>query len=184
MAVKTFTTGEVLTAADTNTYLNNGGLVYITGAAFTSATEILLDSVFTATYRNYLLVFDCQTSAGGGILQLQVRAAGSTISTTTYQYQAIDADSTTLSGRRNTAQGSFRFGANDTNGYNSSQVQIFTPQIAIPTRFISSFLRNNGNISEQVWGANTNTTSYDGLRISTTTGNMTGTYGLFGYRIP
>ncbi len=29
MAVKTFTTGEVLTAADTNTYLNNGGLVYI-----------------------------------------------------------------------------------------------------------------------------------------------------------
>jgi hypothetical protein len=30
MAIKTFTSGAVLTSADTNTYLNNGGLVYIT----------------------------------------------------------------------------------------------------------------------------------------------------------
>jgi hypothetical protein len=29
MAIKTFTTGEVLTAADTNTYLANSGLVYV-----------------------------------------------------------------------------------------------------------------------------------------------------------
>ena len=34
MAVKTFSTGEVLTASDTNTYLNNGGLVYITSTIF------------------------------------------------------------------------------------------------------------------------------------------------------
>jgi hypothetical protein len=29
MAIKTFTTGEVLTASDTNTYLANSGLVYV-----------------------------------------------------------------------------------------------------------------------------------------------------------
>ena len=33
MAIKTFTTGEVLTASDTNTYLANAGLVYITSTA-------------------------------------------------------------------------------------------------------------------------------------------------------
>jgi hypothetical protein len=30
MAIKTFTTGEVLTASDTNTYLANSGLVFET----------------------------------------------------------------------------------------------------------------------------------------------------------
>jgi hypothetical protein len=29
MAIKTFTTGEVLTASDTNTYLANAGLVFV-----------------------------------------------------------------------------------------------------------------------------------------------------------
>jgi hypothetical protein len=33
MAIKTFTTGEVLTAADTNTYLANSGLIRESAAA-------------------------------------------------------------------------------------------------------------------------------------------------------
>ena len=39
MAIKTFTTGEVLTASDTNTYLNNGGLVFINQVSYTASTS-------------------------------------------------------------------------------------------------------------------------------------------------
>ena len=41
MAIKTFTSGAVLTAADTNTYLTNSGLVYIAQGELTSATASL-----------------------------------------------------------------------------------------------------------------------------------------------
>lgn len=59
MAIKTFSTGEVLTASDTNTYLANSGLVYVYSAtvgnnvgSFTPAT-----AVFSSTYDNYLVMY-------------------------------------------------------------------------------------------------------------------------------
>jgi hypothetical protein len=57
MAIKTFTTGEILTASDTNTYLANSGLVYVARA--TLATNITdLEGCFTSTYDNYRIVLD------------------------------------------------------------------------------------------------------------------------------
>ena len=59
MAVKTFSTGEVLTASDTNTYLANAGLVYITTAvvpASPASTKIQITNCFTSTYTNYRIV--------------------------------------------------------------------------------------------------------------------------------
>jgi hypothetical protein len=59
MAIKTFTSGSVLTASDTNTYLNNGGLVYITQGELTSSTAALIfNDVFSSTYDNYRIVID------------------------------------------------------------------------------------------------------------------------------
>jgi hypothetical protein len=66
MAVKTFTTGEVLTASDTNTYLANAGLVYVGGAAFGGATSGTFDNVFTTTYDSYRIVI----SNAQGVSQL------------------------------------------------------------------------------------------------------------------
>ena len=59
MAIKTFTTGEVLTASDTNTYLANAGLDYITGTTFSgsTATYIRLVDCFNSKYDNYRIVF-------------------------------------------------------------------------------------------------------------------------------
>jgi len=63
MAIKTFTTGEVLTAADTNTYLGNAGLVYITEATVGNGVGfVTVSSCFSATYDNYKVIF--QPKAG------------------------------------------------------------------------------------------------------------------------
>ena len=57
MAIKTFTTGEVLTASDTNTYLNNGGLVYIKEQTIGSAvSSVTVSSAFSTDYDNYRIV--------------------------------------------------------------------------------------------------------------------------------
>jgi hypothetical protein len=57
MATKTFTTGEVLTASDTNTYLANSGLVYVASGAL-SSTATNFAGCFTSTFTNYKIVID------------------------------------------------------------------------------------------------------------------------------
>ena len=58
MAIKTFTTGEVLTASDTNTYLANSGLVYVTSATVgTGVSSVTVSSCFSSTYDSYRIVW-------------------------------------------------------------------------------------------------------------------------------
>jgi len=64
MAIKTFTTGEVLTAADTNTFLANSGLVYITQTTLSGAT-VNVDNCFSSTYSSYRIVIQNASCATG-----------------------------------------------------------------------------------------------------------------------
>ena len=57
MAIKTFSTGEILTASDTNTYLANSGLVYVAKATLATNTTDLV-GCFSSTYDNYRIVLD------------------------------------------------------------------------------------------------------------------------------
>jgi hypothetical protein len=57
MAIKTFTTGEVLTASDTNTYLANAGLVYVKSQTIgTGVSSVIVSDCFTTDYDNYKIV--------------------------------------------------------------------------------------------------------------------------------
>ncbi len=84
MAVKTFTTGEVLTAADTNTYLANAGLVYIKSHTITNATTNQIDDIFSATYSAYVMVWTGLIMSGATHVQIQFRNSGGTSSTGYY----------------------------------------------------------------------------------------------------
>jgi len=101
MAIKTFTTGELLTASDTNTYLNDAGLVLITsgitvssagGTAATvsngtvtigtSNTSVTVSGAFSATYNNYRIIVSGGLSSANGNLNFQLsNSTGSTYST-------------------------------------------------------------------------------------------------------
>ena len=73
MAVKTFATGEVLTASDTNTYLNNGGLVYVTSTTVGSGvSSVTISNCFSSTYDNYKVLWTGGTTSasGSGYIQL------------------------------------------------------------------------------------------------------------------
>jgi hypothetical protein len=80
MAVKTFTTGEVLTAADTNTYLNNGGLVWISSTTVGSAVaSVTISNCFSSTYDNYRIVYNGIQTSGTNAIGLTLNgSAGST----------------------------------------------------------------------------------------------------------
>jgi hypothetical protein len=72
MAVKTFTSGEVLTASDTNTYLNNGGLVYIKSTTIGNAVStVSVTDVFSSTYTNYRIVVEINAQSADGYVRIQ-----------------------------------------------------------------------------------------------------------------
>ena len=73
MAIKTFTTGEVLTASDTNTYLANAGLVYVTSVTVgTGVTTVSVSSCFTSTYDSYEILYNNGVSSVTEVLYLQL----------------------------------------------------------------------------------------------------------------
>lgn len=85
MAIKTFTTGEVLTAADTNTYLANSGLVYI-GTYSASGGTILADGAFSSTYTNYSVVATGIVTTAVTDIAFQFRYAGPTTQNSQYYF--------------------------------------------------------------------------------------------------
>lgn len=73
MAIKTFTTGEVLTASDTNTYLANAGLVYVTSATIgTAVSSVTVSNCFSATYDHYKIIVYNGSSAFTSNLAFQL----------------------------------------------------------------------------------------------------------------
>jgi len=182
MAIKTFTTGEVLTASDTNTFLANAGLDYITQFSFTGQTGVNIDNCFNATWRNYLIVADLTSSASETIIY-QMRAGGTTntgLNTDSLQTYMIWG-STTIYGNQLTNQNYAYFGYSNTNGMGTS-LTLWAPQLAKYT------LSTNENVLQDYrstsWSQHKVNTQYDGIRIASFgTATLTGRVVIYGYRI-
>jgi hypothetical protein len=76
MAIKTFTTGEVLTASDTNTYLANSGLVYVKSQTIGSAVaSVIVTDAFSATYDSYKIIVTGGSGSVTGRLRITMGSA-------------------------------------------------------------------------------------------------------------
>ena len=85
MAIKTFTTGEVLTAANTNTYLTNAGLVYVKEQTIgTGVTQQNVANAFSSEYTNYRILVT--GGAASATCAVQIRLGSSA----TGYYQAMN----------------------------------------------------------------------------------------------
>jgi hypothetical protein len=187
MATKTFTTGEVLTASDTNTYLANSGLVYITEAAFSTTA---LDGIFTSTYDNYRIVAsNLITTGGGGLIQFKYRdTTNATVSLTNYFSASLRYDSTNVTydyGITSAAQAETAINLVTTGQYPSFSMDIFGPRLA--TVQTTSRLTGVGAIggpsnvsSSSLYNA---TTAMAGIVFNMTAGTISaGQVYVYGYR--
>ena len=188
MAVKTFTTGEVLTASDTNTYLNNGGLVYITGATFSGSGTVNVNNVFTSTYDNYRLIFSTlATSATSVSVNMRMRASGSDYTGSEHKWALYGIISNgTLSnntGGSNTSL--YLFDSGTTNAQTMVILDVINPQKANTTlvKHDTMFEYTSFNWYWRGGGQAVNTTTqFDGFTVYASSGNISGTYRLYGYR--
>ena len=186
MAVKTFTS-EVLTSSDTNTYLANSGLVYVTNATATSGTSLSVNNCFTSTYSAYRIVVTRCTIGGLSGMSLRLRASGTDTSTGYYNVRTGYDYSTGLVSTTPTSNGSvWDIPLLCESGSNSACVlDIYQPQAALKTTYTGQGTDNRttgqGNLS--AGGMLNNTTQYDGFTISSaqtiTSINLT----VYGYRL-
>ena len=180
MAIKTFTTGEVLTASDTNTYLANGGLVYIKQQTIgTTVSSVTVSDAFSATYDNYVITCQGGASSASGALGLQL---GSTV--TGYYGNMIygtHGSTAVLAVSDNNAVRFTHIGS--ANGdFISLNVTLLNPFVAaktIATGVGTVYTTVNGSYN----GWLNNSTSYTAFSLIPNSGTLTGgTITVYGYR--
>lgn len=190
MAVKTFTSGAVLTASDTNTYLNNGGLVYIGSTSYTNATAVNVNNVFTSTYRNYLIVGSHNPSASLDGFRMRLRASGTDQTGANYQYTSARLYTNNLIDSTG-AGTNFTLLANGGpgNAIFGYQILVYSPQISDRTIWqfdAVNFEAVSAGVRWWSMGGYNATYQADGFTLYPTTGTTTwtGQLQIYGYRIP
>ena len=181
MAVKTFTSGETLTAGDTNTYLNNGGLVYIKSQTVGSGvSSVTVTGAFSTDYDNYEIILSGGVASGDANLRLTLGATA-----TGYYNSGIYVGYTgaTVFGT-NTNNGAFiDIGYGSTNAL-SGRGLIDSPFLAKRTVFRTTPVSTSTTYPMGVFGGYLNdATSYTAFTITASSGTMTGgTITVYGYR--
>lgn len=186
MAIKTFTSGEVLTASDTNTYLNNGGLVYITQATMSTGSTSI-NNCFSSTYRNYRLVVNITgVSAASAGLYFRFRASGADNTTTNYKIaqsyvNTVAGTGTLVDNAGNAGTISFIASASPDNYVTMDICNPNTVNRTIGS--ISTFGYDSVNWRNGMGGFEFDTGAvFDGITFFTNTGTMNGTIHVYGYR--
>ena len=183
MAIKTFTTGEVLTAADTNTYLANSGLVYITSVSMGSGVATrTVSSCFSATYDNYLVQWQGGSMSVDTSISMTLTGANANEYYTAFMYGSYAGATVANEGTSNSA--SF---VNAGGGYSGSAVVdaiIYNPFDSARTTNIVTNTRYTSKWGTMV-GLHIGANSCTGFTIVPASGTMTGgNIVVYGYRKP
>lgn len=182
MAIKTFTAGSVLTASDTNTYLANSGLVYITQVTVGSGvSSIAVSNCFSSTYENYFVTYSGGTaSTTGNSINLQLGS-----SSTAYYgiliYASYAGSGVAMAANNSSASWSWIGGTFGSNGAVLA-ANVYQPYLNLYTR-IATQTYNGDAAAGTTQGIHKQAQSYTGFTLVPESGTLTGgTVTVYGYR--
>lgn len=181
MAIKTFTTGEVLTASDTNTYLANAGLVYVTsGSISNGTTSKTITGAFSSTYTSYMIqLVGVSANAQVGV---SIQLSGIT---TGYDYEGFYMlkGSSTVTGFNTSGTTGWDCGATDT-GASIHELIVVNPNVAAAKAFMARASGTGGvSLGVQTFGQNASTSTATDFVISIGASTFKGgLINVYGYR--
>lgn len=161
----------------------SGGLTLITSQTFSASAAVNVNNCFSATYTNYKLVYSIGGSADANLyFRMRVSAADNTASTYSSNYAMVtSAGALTY---LNAAAGNFGIltqvdDAKATRGV----ADIFSPFEAVETALTANAETFRTNSYSVTGGAFHNTaSSFDGITLYPSTGNITGYLKIYGYK--
>jgi len=163
------------------------GLVCVKAqTAFTAASSITADNVFTASYTNYKIVVNYTTSTNNDIF-LKLRVGGVSASTN-YNRVYLQGNASSAAVASSTAQTSMLIGVNSQTINGSIIIELHRPAEATATMITAINNMPTGGLytSPAIWNFGNNhstATAYDGVELLVTSGSTTGTYTIYGYGI-
>lgn len=164
------------------------GLTLITTAAFSGSSAVNINNCFTSTYTNYKIMLVENGSSNVGIF-FRLRASGADNTSSNYSWGLVginyNNNAAYLEGINGSLQTAFKLGATGNSSQNAWTADIFQPQATALTSYFG--IRLSDAASPNGYGLTTSgfssvTTSYDGLTIYPSSGNITGTYWIYGYQ--
>jgi hypothetical protein len=156
-------------------------LVYVGQGTFSAATSATLDNCFTSTYRNYLLYLDYTASAGSEV-RVTFRTSGVDNTNANYYSTILYGAGGSAGSSASGGQTSAKIGGGATTNGGLVAATIYAPEATAQSRIESRGHKDvAGNAEVHVYTAGfTGTTSFDGIKLSTPTGNLTGTFRIYG----
>jgi hypothetical protein len=177
MAVKTFTAGETATASDTNTYLANSGLVYITSGAL------------SGTDTHYKILIDDITPSASISLVFQFLVGVTPNTTADYNWAftglRTDAVAIDVNGQNQTFGFTGISGGVAADSVGFASLDVFGPQTTtMRTIVLSSAYSYPAEWGARNGGSHFNSfTAFDGIRFLTNSAaTVTGNVTIYGYR--
>jgi hypothetical protein len=176
-------TGGGLTLITPTSTANSGGTVSTSGGVVTATTvnSVSLNGVFSATYVNYLIVYNEFTSSTNSVTYMRLRASG-TDNTTASSYlmggTRVAFTGGAPAGYSDTAT-AWTINVNQGSTYLTGQsLFLASPNVAVNTTFTSLYIgRDNAGYTGGVHNQNS---SYDGFTILPDTGTISGIFRVYG----
>ncbi len=178
-----FSSASVATFFPTAVTASASGLVCVKAETALSGGSSTADSVFTSTYTNYRIIIRYQVSAA---VELAMQFGVASVYTATgYNYQRLNANSTTVDGLRSSSQTSAFIGQ-DAGAFTSlTTLEISGPQLAEPTLYQALNNRSASGYTSpvivQYFGNQSASTQFDGIKFLVSSGTMSGSFTIYGY---
>ena len=158
------------------------GLVHINTTTFTAQSSVSINNAFTSDYDDYAILLS-HVGSTSAYIAFRMRAAGTDNSASLYSYSAWQYryNGTTLISWNGATQNNAYIGELKT-ARTHEQLILMSPQLALPT-FATGSGGDIGGAAFNTFGALHDVgTSYDGITFLATTGTMTGTVRIYGYK--
>ena len=172
----------------------NQGLTLISTTSFSGVASQSVNDVFSATYDNYLIVTNSETTISNAqILQMRLRVSAADNSSNNYYWSGYNIGTNGATPSLNT------FGSNgltssfdaavsnaSTTGQTVSIINLFNPFATKRTSFESRMPytdTSTGGFHRTYQGQMSVTTSYTGFTLISASGNVTGNVSVYGYNI-
>jgi hypothetical protein len=185
--------GQVISETDTDSlqvykstaWAPVSGLTFITSATASAAASLSVNSCFTSTYANYLLLGNIFGSSTQAVV-LNIRFRNGTTDDASALYTNISTSNTNLGGPTRSyaaLQTSAQIGSTST-GTGYFQATAFNPQLAVQTEVQTNWTNISASVVNSQGNGSANfiaTTAFDGFSLIPASGTITGTVRVYGY---
>jgi hypothetical protein len=174
---------DLANLGDITSTLENQGLTLIKTESFSAVSSVSVDSVFSATYKNYKIFANINHSSTSTGLALRLRVGGADNSTaSSYTTIQVRGTGSSIPVTTPAAANIASVGAISNTLINGIEGAFYSPFEATATGFQFNSLNTDGPQIYLNSGNHNQTVSYDGFTLSVASGNITGSVQVYGIK--